>query len=636
MKNPFIAGNWVRSENFFGRKQLIADILEVEHKSLWICGMRRVGKTSLLKQVEYLTLQPEYCQRFISLFWDMQGGGDLDGFRESLLESIEDAGDRFAAIGTSIEKLEELSLFEIIRALRRDAEKHNLTLLLLCDEAEELLNLEKNNPEALPRLRRTLQRGENLTTILTATKRLMLLESTMPSQTSPLLHGFVPPVYIGKLDTAEAEKLVGRGTFSKKNAQEMLQKTNRHPFLLQVLCRKTFESSNLATAIEEMIADDMISQFLAVDFACLNEKEKDILAHILDTEGVDTATLEQKTALRSENVAKIINSLVQLGYLRKIDGGIHIANYFFAHWLKREKEQLFEDTAAAKTTMASTDLTKPALPEKSLTGARFGNYEILKEVGGGGMGVVYQAKDTRLERFVALKILLPELRGKKEFVERFLIEARAASALNHPNVATIYAIDDYEGVPFLCMEYVDGPNLREWQKSCAEDLPLKMDVALKIADGLHHAHALKIIHRDIKPENVLVTKENVPKITDFGLAKILDRSDLNITKSGSTLGTIAYMSPEQISGEQVDQRADIFSFGVLLFELFAGGMPFQEEYQVALIYAILNDPPKSARQINPKLPEAIEPVFAKAIAKKPEQRYQSIAEMIEELKRIPV
>jgi len=227
-KNPFIAGNWVRGKNFFGRQKLINEILEGRRNYLWITGTRRVGKTSLLKQIEYLILQGEHSKKYASLFWDMQGSRDLNGLKESLLESIEDADSQFSQLGVDISRLEEEDLFGILRRLKRAVKDANLNLMLLCDEVEELINIEKNNPEVLPKLRRFFQRGDNIYTVLTSTKRLAVLEQASIPDTSPFLHGFVPPIYLPRFEHEDSAALIGQWHFSEEIVEEIIKKTMLH------------------------------------------------------------------------------------------------------------------------------------------------------------------------------------------------------------------------------------------------------------------------------------------------------------------------------------------------------------------------------------------------------------------------
>jgi serine/threonine protein kinase/lipoprotein NlpI len=258
-----------------------------------------------------------------------------------------------------------------------------------------------------------------------------------------------------------------------------------------------------------------------------------------------------------------------------------------------------------------------------------GKYQILQKLGEGGMGVVYKAKDTRLKRTVALKFLPAELTKDKAAKKRFIQEAQAAAALNHPHICTIYEVDEANDQTFISMEYIQGQSL----KDKLESGPLAVDgtivIALQVAEGLEKAHKKGIIHRDIKPANIMINDEGQAKITDFGLAKL--SWGVDITKTSTIMGTVAYMSPEQAKGEEVDHRTDIWSMGAMLFEMLSGERPFQKSQEQALIYAILNDKPTPLSLIRSDIPSHVEQVIDKALAKKASGRYQDIQELIQDL-----
>src|SRR5438046_3625871 len=207
-----------------------------------------------------------------------------------------------------------------------------------------------------------------------------------------------------------------------------------------------------------------------------------------------------------------------------------------------------------------------------MIGQTISHYKILEKLGEGGMGVVHKAEDTKLDRLVALKFLPSHLAASELDKARFIQEAKAASAINHPNICTIYSIDEYDGKMFIVMEFVDGQTLRQRRESISDKQAI--DIGIQIADGLAAAHEKGIVHRDIKPENIMIRKDGIAQIMDFGLAKL--RGNVSrLTKEGSTVGTAGYMSPEQVQGQDADHRSDIFSYGVLLFELLTGQTPFK-------------------------------------------------------------
>jgi len=256
------------------------------------------------------------------------------------------------------------------------------------------------------------------------------------------------------------------------------------------------------------------------------------------------------------------------------------------------------------------------------------HYKIIEKLGAGGMGVVYKAEDTKLDRVVAIKFLPPHIAANKDERQRFKIEAKAAAALNHSNIGHIYAIEETENEMFIVMEYIDGKELKDLVGAYSIT-PLPVDDVLnytvQIAEGLRTAHNKGIVHRDIKSANIMLTNEGQIKIMDFGLAKV--RGGVQVTKVGTTLGTAAYMSPEQTRGEEVDQRSDIWSMGVVLFEMLTGKLPFAGEYEQAVTYSILNENPDLSA-----IPNELQPILRKALAKDPANRYHQIDELLTDLR----
>jgi serine/threonine protein kinase len=259
------------------------------------------------------------------------------------------------------------------------------------------------------------------------------------------------------------------------------------------------------------------------------------------------------------------------------------------------------------------------------------HYKILEKIGEGGMGVVYRAHDIKLDREVALKFLPPALTAVDADKTRFIREARAAAALNHPNVCVIYEIEDQSEYPFIAMELIEGVTLRKKLREGALQVGTAIDFALQIAEALGAAHQKDIIHRDIKSENIMVTETGLVKVMDFGLAKI--RGAAGITRTSSTLGTVAYMPPEHLQGRKVDARADIFSFGVLLYEMLTGKLPFSGEYESAMIYSILNEEPEPVQKHRPGISSELLHLLSRALEKDPDHRYQSSEDMLIDLKR---
>ncbi|MFQ5652259.1 MAG: protein kinase [bacterium] len=271
-----------------------------------------------------------------------------------------------------------------------------------------------------------------------------------------------------------------------------------------------------------------------------------------------------------------------------------------------------------------------------MIGKTISHYEILEKLGSGGMGVVYKAQDTKLERFVALKFLPPHLSQAEEEKKRFIHEAKTASALNHPNIATIYEIDEADGQIFIAMEYIEGKSIEDMLVGANGRLPLPVDDAIshaiQIAEGLQAAHEKGIIHRDIKPANIIITEEGQAKIVDFGLAKLAGRTML--TKEGTTLGTVAYMSPEQTQGAHIDHRTDIWALGVMVYEMLAGDHPFKGDYEQAVMYSIMNENPEFITKVRSEVPTQMEKILEKALEKNPDKRFLTTDEMLMELQTV--
>ena len=265
-----------------------------------------------------------------------------------------------------------------------------------------------------------------------------------------------------------------------------------------------------------------------------------------------------------------------------------------------------------------------------MIGQTISHYKILEKLGEGGMGVVYKAQDTRLDRVVALKFLPHQLTANEAEKARFLQEAKAAATLNHPHVCTIYRIDEYEGQQFIEMEYVDGETLRSRVPVQRMDEVLRY--AIGIGEALHEAHLKGIVHRDIKCENIMVNSKNQVKVMDFGLAKL--KGSLKLARTSSTVGTLAYMAQEQLQGGEVDARSDIYSFGVVVFEMLTGKTPFRGDHEAAMMYSIINEQPEPVGKYRPEVSSEIQRIINRSLEKDPEDRYQSVADMTSELRRI--
>ncbi len=284
-------------------------------------------------------------------------------------------------------------------------------------------------------------------------------------------------------------------------------------------------------------------------------------------------------------------------------------------------------------------------PGVPASGEALGHFRLIEKIGEGGMGVVHKAWDTRLERVVALKVITRELLRHDQSRTRLLREARIASSLNHPNIATIHDLEEADGKDIIVMEYVQGPTLRARLRGGPMEVRDVMDVAVAVADALGEAHAQNVVHRDIKPENIILTPRGHPKIMDFGLARLLrpgtrgegstgvGRAPTRITSEGAALGTVSYMSPEQAMGKDVDVRTDVFSFGVVLYEMLTHAAPFSGDSDVDILYEILHHEPRPIAELNPDVPADLQFIVSRCTAKDPAARYSSAIRVRDDLKR---
>jgi len=311
--------------------------------------------------------------------------------------------------------------------------------------------------------------------------------------------------------------------------------------------------------------------------------------------------------------------------------------------LKIDSQHAEAKTLKQECEESERQLRVSKLRSGEMIGATLSHYHIVERLGEGGMGMVYKAKDTRLERHVALKFLLPELTRDEKTVRRFEREAKAVSALDHPNICTIHEIDEIpvsreteasggQSQLFICMAYYEGATLRQRVAESPMEMATCLDIARQVATGLAKAHEHGIVHRDIKPANIILTKEGLIKIVDFGLATLTGATKL--TKTGTTVGTIAYMAPEQVKGLDIDHRCDIWALGVMLYEMLTGQRPFRGEHELAILYTIVNEEPAPVAKLNPAVTSDLEAIINKALQKQPENRYGSIKDMLAALKQI--
>jgi hypothetical protein len=334
MRNPFIAGSWVRAENFFGRSAILRDVLEGERDSLWVVGARRLGKTSLLKELEHRALQNSQTP-FVPLYWDLQGSADARGLADGLLGSVEDSEAFRRATDIAVEDLEGHTVADMLTTLVRRTVRSGWRLLLLIDEAEEFLTVARTDAAVLPRLRRVFQKGNEVRTVLTATRRLAQIDDLPDVATSPFLQGFIPALYLTPLQTDEARELLARGKFSEDEQARIQERTANHPFLLQLIASRLFESRDLAATLDQVAADEMVSNFFSVDFQTLDARERALLEPVARSGEQTLEELARAADVPRETAETLLFGLRMMGYLSLTDGRYRIGNWFFERWLRR-------------------------------------------------------------------------------------------------------------------------------------------------------------------------------------------------------------------------------------------------------------------------------------------------------------
>lgn len=634
---PYVVGQWVRGEQFYGRSGVLNDILNGNRNCLWLLGTRRIGKTSILKQLEHLTVtSPELG--YFPVFWDFQGAEGPDDLHESFADSLLDAIDRLEVLGINLDEVEADDLLVSLSHLRRKLRSKNLSLLLLGDEVEELVTVNECEPRFLRRLRRALQSAENIRTVLASKLKLWDLAYEETS-TSPFLHGFTPPLFVHVLSDRDARDLIlqsqlppgSRPKIPDETVEAIREQCSNHPYLLQLLGERLLELGDLELAIERIATDQMVSHFFAVDFEMLTETERNIIRTIGNRGEASSAELEEKLGIGSSSLRGSLQRLEQLGFIRqKVADSYSLANYFFRRWFSElpTAERARRSEASAHPTMKtrSDEKARPEAPIRVIGG----RYELRQSLGKGATGEVFKSHDRLLDSTVAVKVLKAEYCADADALERLRREVLLARDLSHPNILKVYHLGDDGGLKYVTMQFIEGSDLAD---ILAEQAPLTTEraisIAHRIASGLDAAHQKRVLHRDIKPSNILIGDDGEPRITDFGLARLVGGSDL--TGEGIFLGTPAYASPEQVGGEELDERSDIYSFGVMLYEMVTGRRPFAGEVAIQVLMMHLNDSPSSPRDLRPEVSSELAEVVLKCLAKNRGARFQSAGELADVL-----
>ena len=628
--NPYVVGQWVRGERFYGREALIDEILNGPRNSLWVLGTRRIGKTSLLKQLEHLSASDG--SEYVPIFWDFQGADDPNELRLTFADALLDAEDRLEAIGIEVSSLEDEDLFASMATLRRTLRGQGRSLLLLCDEVEELLNLHRQDPALLRKLRRAMQSQDGVRSVLTSSVRLCEL-SEQRGDTSPFLHGFSPPLYISGLSTEEALALVRqegspaetRPEIESGDAIEICHRCDHHPYLIQLVCKRFLETGDLEEACRQVVSDRMINYFFSVDFEMLSATEKSVLRLIAEQ---GTATDESLHAFMKGDTAdrdEALQRLENLGFIDRDESRNYVLpSYFLIRWLEDlaitqpppqpQPGSLYEDPTISVRTIDS-------------------RYTLHEEIGAGATGSVFKARDALLDTWVAVKLLKPEYTANRDALERVRQEIVLSRDIAHPNILRVYHLASYEGGTYLTMQWIKGGTLADViAERGALPIPEVLTLATKLSSALAAAHSHNILHRDIKPGNILVDEKGEPFLADFGLARLIGGHGL--TQHGVFVGTPHYCSPEQVALEELDERSDIYALGLVIYEMATGRRPFEAETVAEILAMQRSAPPPDPTSISPRIPGELAAITLRCLAKDPADRISNAVELEAALHRI--
>jgi RNA polymerase sigma factor (TIGR02999 family) len=624
---PFVIGQWVRGDRFYGRTRLIEEILTGPRDALWVVGTRRIGKTSLLKQLEHLvSIDPK--TGYVPLFWDLQGADEPSELHAGFSEALLDSEERLQRLEIDVDTVDAGDLFTSLRKLRRALKARGFKLLLLCDEVEELLELHLKEPALLRKLRHALQASDDVRSVLASTIRLWDL-TEQREDTSPFLHGISPPLFISRLTEEEGRSLVAqknlgedlRPPFSDAEIEAIREACDDHPYLLQLVAKRFLETGKLEQTIDQVASDSMVSYFFSVDFDMLDSGERSILRSL-----ASATTPEDRSEVESEASRTGVQRLLDLGLLRRTAGGrLDVAGFFLARWLN-EIEPASADATPIMHAQRSASLGHGSLTSTPGTTVIDDRYELRREVGSGATGIVFEAFDRLLRARIAVKILRREFAGNASLLERFRKEILLARNLGHPNILRVYHLGQFENRAYITMQWIDGGTLAD-AISARGALPAERVALLgvRLASALEAAHAHKVLHRDIKPQNILLEASGEPLITDFGLARLL--ADPGQTTTGMFLGTPNYVSPEQASLRPLDERSDIYSLGVVLYEMATGRCPFIAGAVDDVLEMHRSLEPPDPRDVAPGLDREMSALILRCLEKGADDRFASAGEL---------
>jgi tRNA A-37 threonylcarbamoyl transferase component Bud32 len=679
--NPFICGGPVPPSHFIGREREVQIIFDqvTSHAlgSIAICGDRRVGKTSLLQYVCHPEVLQEWGlsqDRYLFLFLDSQSISEFtpSRFWQRLLTLLlrEGKGNLPPGMIEGILAREEIGHtdFEIVLD---EISRRGQVLVLLLDEFEWVIRTDDNEAttrDFLSALRALMNRTPKALVLVVATCR-ELHELCRPIKFigSPFDNEFsfrrLRPFTRREIDQLLDNALEGTGIeFTLEERDYICSLAGPHPLLIQLASSTLLEfrmqgleithnSESIRTEFEEL-ARYHLSQIWE---NCSREEQMLLTALALKRLGEceegkwpHNGTAFERIFNRHE---RTLRDLLKRGLIAQVKKTTAVCPVTFESWVLREirnadeeefakREKLLFDLLPRDEAEQVTNVMRWISDREDVRlgrtdWKRIGRYEIIEELGRGAMSIVYKARDPHIARVVTLKIMRLdwEVRSEKS-KKRFRHEAMSAGQLTHPNIVAVYDAGEYRGEPFIVMEYLEGPPLAKVLNNLAP-LPLEraVDIALQISDALDYAHQRGVIHRDVNPSNIILLENGQVKVTDFGLAKLVSDSLPDASQSGVFHGTLDYASPEQILGQEVDGRSDIFSLGVVLYEMLIGERPFRGKNITAVILRLLSEEPLPLTVLGPHLPPELKDILSKAMAKDVTQRYQTCAELGQDLRK---
>jgi serine/threonine-protein kinase len=608
--NPYLNRTAIKDDRgFFGRRRELATIFSRidagEPQSVSLVGERRIGKSSLLRAV--LRRQQQYLRRpdeFVFVYLDLHETGhtDVANFFSALIQELS-----LSLRDTAMQNT--LPTYENVRTVVARLDRARLKIVLLLDEFEAVTQNENFTLEFFSFLR-SLPNNYAVSFIVSSARELQELCHSKELAGSPFFNIF-HKLNLGPFTREEAIELIEQpsaaaGYSLQPYAAAIIQMGGHFPFFLQMACCTFFENRSDRDQIRSRFHEQAVGHFQYV-WDHLSERERAACARI-------SAGRELNEQNRS-----FANALMRRGYVYVDDQKMRLFSDAFDEFVKRKLADPEAVTSSIPTVHSSPHAGR------ELAGKSVGRFLVREVLGSGGMGEIYLARDTKLKRLVALKRIARHLRDQPEYRRRLLNEAERASQLNHRNIVGIYdLIEEGEDI-FLIMEYVQGETLRT--RIAAVRLDELLNIARQCADALALAHQKGIIHCDIKPENILITPQGDLKILDFGIAKYLPCIDGEaITRDGTVTkvisGTLAYMAPEILLEQMPDTRSDIFSFGIVFYELWSGRHPFRSHTAIQTANRIMNEQPSPLRSFVPGTPESLDQIIARCLTKNPGDRYQ--------------